>query len=73
VFGWITRSVFGTKFRVLSEWIPAVAYIVAEAIWTKDLLRPERTLPEAKQTLEQMSSVMDRYIEIVHRYLGSER
>jgi len=73
VFGWITRSVFGTKFRVLSEWIPAVAYILAEAIWTKDLLRQERTLPERKQTLEQMSSVMDRYIEIVHRYLGSER
>lgn len=73
MFGWITRSAFGTKFRTLSEWIPAVAYVVAEAIWTRDLLRPERTLPGPKQTLEQMSEVMDRYIEILHRYLGSER
>ena len=73
IFGWITRSVFGTKFRLLSEWLPAVAYIVAEAIWMKDLLRAERILPEPKQTLEQMREVMDKYIAILHKYLGSER
>ncbi len=73
VLGWLTRSAFGTRFRLLSEWIPAVAYIVAEVIWTRDLLRPERKLPEPKETLEQMSEVMDRYITILHRYLGRER
>lgn len=73
MFGWITRSVFGTKFRSLSEWLPAIAYIVAEAIWVRDLLRAERVLPEPKQSLEQMREVMDRYVAIVHRYFGSER
>lgn len=73
IFGWITRSVFGTRFRLLSEWIPAIAYIIAEVIWTKDLLRAERRLPEPRQSLEQMSELVDRYIAIVHRYLGSER
>lgn len=72
MFGWITRSVFGTKFRTLSEWIPAVAYIVAEAIWVRDLLRQERLLPHPKQTLEHMSEVMNKYIVILHRYLGRE-
>lgn len=72
MFGWITRSVFGTKFRTLSEWIPAVAYIVAEAIWVRDLLRQERELPHPKQTLEHMSEVMNKYIVILHRYLGRE-
>jgi hypothetical protein len=72
MFGWITRSVFGTRFRMLSEWIPAVAYIVAEAIWIKDLLRAERIVPKPKQTLEQMNEVVNRYIAILHRYLGRE-
>jgi hypothetical protein len=72
LFGWITRSVFGTKFRMVSEWIPALAYIVAEVIWTWDLLCNERTLPGPRQTLQQMSEAMDRYIRILHRYLGSE-
>jgi hypothetical protein len=70
--GVLTRSAFGTRFRLLSESIPAVAYIVAEAIWTRDLLRPEWKLPEPTQTLEEMSAVMARYIAILHKYLGRE-
>ena len=73
VFSWITRSAFGTRFRVLSEWIPAIAYIVAEVIWTRGLLRQEQKLPEPNVTLEQMSVVIDRYIGLVNRYLGRER
>jgi hypothetical protein len=72
IFAWITRSAFGTEFRLLSEWIPAVAYIVAEAIWMKDLLRAERLVPKAKQTVEQMNEVVNRYIVILHKYLGRE-
>jgi hypothetical protein len=71
-FGWLTRSVFGTRFKLLSELTVAVAYMVGEAIWTRGLLRPERKLPEPKQTLEEMSAVMTRYIAILHKYLGRE-
>jgi hypothetical protein len=70
--GVLTRSAFGTRFRFLSESIPAVAYIVAEAIWTGDLLHEERKLPEPRQTLEEMSAVMARYIAMLHKYLGRE-
>jgi len=73
IFSWITRSAFGTKYRMLSEFIPAAAYIVAEAIWTRDLLRQERKIPELKQTLEEMSETIDRYTAIMNRYMGRER
>lgn len=71
-FGWLTRSVFGTRFKLLSEWVPAVAYIVAVAIWTRDLLRPEWKLPESKLTLEEMNVVMARYVALLQKYLGRE-
>jgi len=71
-FGWLTRSVFGTRFKLLSGLTLAVAYIVGEAIWISDLLRTERKLPEPKQTLEEMSAVMARYTAILHKYLGRE-
>jgi hypothetical protein len=67
------RSAFGTKVRMVTDYIPAIAYILAVAIWMRDLLREERTLPEPKQTLEQMSEAIDRYIGIVNRYVGRER
>lgn len=69
----VTRSAFGTKVRMVTDYIPAVAYILAEAIWTRDLLRDEQTLPEPKQTLEQMSEALNRYIGILNRYVGRER
>jgi hypothetical protein len=69
----VMRSAFGTKVRMVTDYIPAIAYILAVAIWMRDLLREERTLPEPKQTLEQMSEAIDRYIGIVNRYVGRER
>jgi len=71
-FGWITRSVFGTRFRLLSRLIPAVAYIVGELIWTRDLLRPEWKLPDPGLTLEEMNSVMARYVVLLQKYLGRQ-
>jgi hypothetical protein len=71
--GVIARSAFGAKFRMLTDFIPAIAYILAEAIWTRDLLRPERTLPQPGQTFEQMSEAIGRYTAILHRYLGKEQ
>ena len=71
-FGWLTRSVFGTRFRLLSAWVPAVAYIVALAIWTRDLLRSEWKLPEPTQTLEEMIATMVRSSAILKKYLRRE-
>jgi hypothetical protein len=71
-FGWLTRSVFGTRFRLLSGLVVAVAYIVGELIWTRDLLRPEWKLPQPTQTLEEMVGTMSRSVAILQKYLGRE-
>ena len=71
-FGWITRSVFGTRFRLLSGLLPAVGYIVGELIWTRDLLRPEWKLPDSNLTLEEMNAIMARYVALLQKYLGRE-
>jgi hypothetical protein len=70
--GVLTRSAFGTRFRLLSESIPAVAYILAEAIWIRDLLHDEWKLPQPTQTLEEMRATMVKSIAILHKYLGRE-
>jgi len=70
--GWITRSFFGTRFKLFSGLIVAMAYIVGEIIWTRDLLRPEWKLPESNLTLEEMTAVMARYVALLQRYLGRE-
>jgi hypothetical protein len=71
-FGWLTRSVFGTRFKLLSGLVVAVAYIVGELIWTRDLLRPEWKLPQPTQTLEEMIETMSRSFAILQKYLGRE-
>lgn len=72
--GVLTRSTFGTRFKSVSEWIPAVAYIVGELIWTRDLMRPERKVGRlSDETLEQMSVLVGRYIAMVQKYLGREQ
>lgn len=72
-FGVLARSTFGTKFNVFGEWIPAIAYIVAELIWIRGLVQPEYKVPRpSDETLQQMTGLIDRYIAIMHRYLGRE-
>ncbi|HXC43702.1 MAG TPA: hypothetical protein VNY51_09300 [Candidatus Dormibacteraeota bacterium] len=71
-FGWLTRSVFGTRFKLLTQLVVAVAYIVGELIWTRDLLRPEWKLPQPTQTLEEMVETMSRSVAILQKYLGRE-
>jgi formate-dependent nitrite reductase membrane component NrfD len=71
-FGWLTRSVFGTRFKLLSGLTTAVAYILGELIWTRDLLRPEWKLPQPTQTLEEMIETMSRSVAILQKYLGRE-
>jgi hypothetical protein len=70
--GILARSAFGTRFALFSAWLPAVAYIVAEATWVAILLQPERRLPEPNISLEQMNEALDSYIAIVRKYLGRQ-
>jgi len=68
----ITRSTFGTKVRMVTDYVPAIAYILAEVVWVRDLTREERKLPEPRQTLEQMRGAIEGYIGIVNKYLGRD-
>ncbi|HEV2988347.1 MAG TPA: hypothetical protein VG759_07890 [Candidatus Angelobacter sp.] len=40
-FGFLARSIFGTKLTTVSEVLPAVAYIVAAATWLASFIRKE--------------------------------
>jgi hypothetical protein len=52
--------------------LPAVAYILGELIWTRDLVRPEWKLPDPNLTLEEMNAIMARYVALLQKYLGRE-
>lgn len=72
-FAILARSTFGTRFKTFGDWIPAIGYIVAELIWIRGLLQPEYKLPRpSDETLQQMTGLIDRYIAIMHRYVGRE-
>lgn len=49
VFGPLTFSAFGTKFKLVNEWVPAIAYLLAEIMWLVDLSRPDRKLAVPKR------------------------
>jgi hypothetical protein len=71
VVGLLTLSVFGKKFRVLNEWIPAVAYLMAEIEWAIVLSRPERTLraPIQRPATNDLTR-LDRYLRALQQFLG---
>lgn len=72
VFGPLTFSAFGTtKFKVLSEWIPAIAYLLAEIMWCVYLWRPERKMavPNREPNIEDLGR-MDDHVKILKRFLG---
>lgn len=69
----LTRSAFGTRARIVTDYVPAVGYILAEIIWMRDFIREERRLAEPTQTLDQMREAIDGYIGILNRYLGREQ
>ena len=66
--GFLTRSIFGTKYRIVSEWLPAVAYILGEVTWVLELRRdePEERPPEEDLTVDYMKN-MDDYIKALGR------
>jgi hypothetical protein len=71
VLGLLTISIFGTKFRVLNEWIPAVAYIMAALEWAVVLSRPERTTRNTMPKLRvEDLTVLDQYKRTLQKFLG---
>ena len=76
IFAVLTRSVFGAKFQIFSQWAEPVAYILAEIEWTLVLSRPEREAPkwirEQKLTVDDLTR-FDEYITVLERLLGRRR
>jgi|SRR5579864_2373415 len=66
--GSLTRSIFGTKYRIVSEWLPAVAYIIGEVTWVLELRRdePEETPPAGISAVDELGK-MDDYIKVLGR------
>ena len=72
VFGPLTFSAFGTtRFKVLSEWIPAIAYLLAEIMWFVYLWHPERKMavPNREPNIDDVAT-MDDHVKILRRFLG---
>lgn len=71
VFGPLTFSAFGTKFKLLSAWVPAIASILAELIWVIDLWRPEvkMAVPNREGDVKDLEK-MDDHVKILKRFLG---
>jgi hypothetical protein len=71
VIGLVTLSVFGKKSRILNEWIPAVAYIMAVIEWAVILYRSENKgfKPPQKPEANDLTR-LDRYIRTIQQFLG---
>ena len=62
--GFVTRSIFGSRYRIVSEWLPAVAYIIGAVTWMLELSRdePEVTSPPRISTVDELGK-MEEYIK----------
>lgn len=71
----VSRSLFGTKYALIAQFIPDVGYLIAVAIWIKYMLRPERELgfTEAGITPEVMALELRRYRSATERILRGKK
>jgi hypothetical protein len=65
--GYLTRSIFGTRFSLVSVWLPTVAYLVGEVTWVFEFSRREVHLASLRpltiddeKRLEQDSKTLER-------------
>jgi len=66
--GSITRSIFGSKYRIVSEWLPAAAYIIGEVTWVLELRRDEpEVVPPAENLAVDYFRNMEDYIKVLGR------
>jgi hypothetical protein len=65
--GSLTRSVFGSRYRIVSEWLPAVAYIIGELTWVLVLVRDEPEVTPGRDSTVDDLREMDQYIKVLGR------
>jgi hypothetical protein len=67
--GWLSRSVFGTKFNFFAMYLPPVAYILALVFWLRVFWRKEP--PEAEWSLpitpEELAEQIRQYTKILKK------
>ncbi len=69
-FGVLTRSIFGTRYGTVSEWFPAIAYIVGAFTWLLGFSLREykdESKPPVDLTPEQIVAELDRYQQFITR------
>lgn len=71
ILGLVTTSMFGARFRTVTRWLPAVAYLMAELEWLLVLRLPEggtgKSMPDL--AVDDVGK-LDEYIEALARFLG---
>jgi len=67
----VIRSLFGTKYSLITQYIPELAYLIAVWIWLKYMRRPEAEVgfEELGMTPEQVALELRRYREAAERLL----
>jgi len=70
--GFLTRSILGTRFRLVSEWLPAVAYIMGEATWVLTLSRSEPQPGSAPALTVDHLEVLEDYVKALGRLFGGK-
>lgn len=71
ICGFLIRSVFGKRFRLLNAWLGPVGYLLAEIIWALELSRPERKPASRVRdlTVDDLTK-LEQYSRILERFLG---
>jgi hypothetical protein len=68
----VARSAFGDRFDAAGEWIPAIAYLIAEIGWAVVLIRPETPIaPKPDLTIDDLTK-LDQHRGALDRFLGRE-
>lgn len=66
----VTRSTYGPRFPLLTEWLSPIGYILAEITWLLEFNRPEPAVPVPSRipSVDDLA-LMNQYIRILERFL----
>lgn len=70
----VIRSLFGTKYSLITQYIPELAYLLAAWIWIKYMLRRETEwgFSQLGMTPEQVALELRRYRQAAEQILGKK-
>jgi hypothetical protein len=71
ISAYLVRSVFGTRFGLLYNWLGTTGYILAQVTWILEFSRQERPVaaPIRDMAIQDMTT-LNQYIKILGRLLG---